>query len=288
MSTGRIVDRAFRLYRGNFLRFVTIVAVVHVPVFLISMGLAFMWADAAKGSGGQGPSLAGIAPTIVAVIVGVCAQALCSAALVKSISESYLGNAVTVGEAYRFVLPKLLTLIGASLLVGLVCGLGFLLFVVPGVIFSLWFALTSQAIVIEDVGATGGMSRSKQLAKGNLGKIFVVGLIVFLISLLINQGLAFAVRPLQPAPPDGSGTTAIFLAQGAGLIAGILVAPVSAAAFILLYYDIRIRKEGFDLEMLAQRLGSAAPPAAPGVPSQGTSADPTPPPVPDVDRPDQS
>ena len=51
-------------------------------------------------------------------------------------------------------------------------------------------------------------------------------------------------------------TVATFVSQSAGVLARILSAPIGAAAYVLLYYDLRIRKEGFDLQMLAQSVGS--------------------------------
>jgi hypothetical protein len=50
-----------------------------------------------------------------------------------------------------------------------------------------------------------------------------------------------------------------------GLVTGLaqsLVFPLTLVATVLLYYDSRIRKEGFDLEVLAQEMGSGPPPTA--------------------------
>ena len=48
-------------------------------------------------------------------------------------------------------------------------------------------------------------------------------------------------------------------------IVQILLYPVLAVTVTLLYYDLRIRKEGFDIEMMASELGGRAPAAAPPV-----------------------
>jgi hypothetical protein len=177
--------------------------------------------------------------------------------LVRGISEGYLGRDVSVGQAYGFVLPKALSLIGAALLVGLIATLGYILCIVPGVIFSLWYALTAPSIVIENLRAGAGMRRSKQLASGNLGRIFLVLLVVALISWVFGFtfqmiGQYVAAWLLAPSP-----VAATALQQLLQVIPAILVMPIGAAASVLLYYDLRIRKEGFDLEMLAERLASA-------------------------------
>lgn len=268
MGVGGILDRAFRLYKLNFVRYVTIVAIVQVPIALILFAATMV-----LGAGvAVEARIAGIVMIFVAAFLSIVGRALCNGALIKSVSESYLGNEVSVGQAYRFVLPKLWTLIWASIVVGFICALGYLLCVVPGVIFSLWLALTTQAIIIENLKASEGMKRSKALAKGNLGKIFLVGLVILLIALivgwlagllgvLVGRGLGMAQTVFGAPRP-----AAMVIRQIFSVIGQVLAAPIGAAAFILLYYDLRIRKEGFDLEMLAKRLGSG------GMPSDGAAA----------------
>ncbi|KPK76053.1 MAG: hypothetical protein AMJ79_08485 [Phycisphaerae bacterium SM23_30] len=305
MSIGQILDRTFRIYRMNFIRFITIIAVIQVPIALISLvGNALLRPAVDTQNSQQGYTIATdygyqlhagpryqtepgdesyfdeepypafetdtssfaawIAVAIFTFFLMLVGQSLCSGALIKSVSETYLGREVNVGEAYRFVLPKLLTIIGASIIVNIVVGFGFLLLVVPGVIFMLWFALTNQAIVIEDLKAFKGMGRSKELASGNLGKIFSVSFIVGLISIIIVYLLGFGGTMLVALLDNPFSLTAQIIDQFFTLIGQVLAMPISAGALILLYYDLRIRKEGFDLEMLAQTLGSAQPAAIEG------------------------
>ncbi len=255
MSVGQIIDRAFRLYRGNFVRFITVIAIVEVPLMLLGVFLQrIIQSHAGVGS----TLLAGIAVLVVSVI----ANALGQGALVKTISESYLGNSVSVEETYRFVLPKMVTLIGASFLVGLVVLVGFVLLIVPGVIFSLQLAMTTLAVVLEDKGATAAMGRSKFLASGNLGKVFLVFLVVWIIGAIVGFIFGFIGAHIAPPTVYGLGSSVAIvpslIQQLFNLVGTVLVAPISAAALILLYYDLRIRKEGFDLEMLARDLGRPA------------------------------
>jgi len=179
---------------------------------------------------------------------------LVNAALTKSVSASYLGSEVSVGEAYQAVIPKIMTLIGAGILVGLIVMFGYMLLIVPGVIFGLWYSLTNPAIIVENCKATEALKRSKALAKGNLGKIFgvlfVTGIITNLITYLFGMmGGVFSKILMSGNFVLNQICNQIFTV--AGQILGI---PIMAAAIILLYYDLRIRKEGFDLEMMAQSL----------------------------------
>jgi hypothetical protein len=290
MSIGGILDRTFRIYKDNFIRFVTIVAVIQVPIALLMIvsTSAFQRGVPVGRTTDSGPSrpddqqsrqdfgiegrrtrLAGVDqdefdPTMaifagigmaVTGILALFGQVLCRGALTKSVSESYLGNEITVGQAYRFVLPKFLTLIWAGICVALVVYLGIFLCVVPGIIFGLWFALTTPAIVVEDLKATKGMSRSKALVSGNLGKVLSVGFLVFLLGLVVTAPANY-VSSLGGIMFPSNVTLILFVNQLVSVLAQILVVPVGGTAYILLYYDLRIRKEGFDLQMLAESIGS--------------------------------
>jgi len=279
MSVGRILDRAFAIYRNNFLRFVTIVAIIEVPLALLAI-VSSSWTQTKAAArqpatferalpseepraparrydpSSETPSILGLVGMVVGTVLRLVGSMLCQAALIKNVSEVYLGHEITVGDAYRFALPKALTLLLAAICVGFVVGLGFLLLIVPGVIFALWFALTTPAIVVEGHSTGSAMSRSKALVAGNLGKVFAVGflttLLFYPVWLPLNYLFVFVGRALAP----DSATLVLFMRYFASTISQILVLPISAAATILLYYDLRIRKEGFDLQMLAQSMAS--------------------------------
>jgi len=290
MSIGGILDRTFRIYKDSFVRFVTIVAVIQVPIALLTLisTSAFRRGvpvrqqtyEPSERGGRQGreytvvegrrarvsatrQDVAGPAAAIfgglglvVAGILGLLGQVLCSGALTKSVSESYLGNEITVGQAYSFILPKFLTLIWAGICVVLLVWLGLLLLVVPGIIFGLWYALTNPAIVVENLKASKGMSRSKALASGNLGKIFCVGFLVILLSMVLSMPATYVGAFLGSFVFPNNAMLMIFVNQFFSVVANILIVPIGATAYILLYYDLRIRKEGFDLQMLAESIGS--------------------------------
>lgn len=279
MSIGKILDRTFRIYRDNFIRFVTIVAVIQVPIALLMLvstsllhrGVPILRqseyersaqdVDQDTGSLGRDESdpfmaLLGGGAMLLGGIIGMFGHVLCRGALTKSVSESYLGNEITVGQAYRFVWPKLLTLIGAGILVTLVVYLGIILLVVPGIIFGLWYSLTTPAIIVENLSATRGMSRSKALASGNLGKIFSVGFLIIIIAWVAGMAFTYPVHLLGPILFHDNAMLKIFVSQLFSVVAQILVVPIGATAYILLYYDLRIRKEGFDLQMLAHSIRS--------------------------------
>jgi hypothetical protein len=275
MSVGRIFDRAFAIYRNNFLRFVTI---IEVPVSLLSM-ISRSWINSHSWirvgtpvrqpiavkrssttpdtrSGEQPPLLFGCLGTALILLLYGVAGMLCQAALIKNVSEVYLGNIIAVGQAYSFILPRSPTLVGATICVTLVTWFGFMFFFVPGVIFGLWFFLTVPAIVVEGHGALDGMSRSKALVAGNLGKVFAAGFWATVLGYIILLPLGRLGDLGGRALFGDNMMLRSFVNHFTETLSHILIVPIWASVSILLYYDLRIRKEGFDLQMLAQSMTS--------------------------------
>ncbi len=141
MTIGQIIDLSFKVYKVNFLKFLAIVAIIQVPLTLVNLAIG-MQVPTATGSA---VNFGDAAPYVFSqVLISWLATLLSSAALIRGVSQYYLGDDVSVGGAYGNVVPKLLTLIGASILVGLVVMLGMVLFIIPGIIFMFWYTLTTQ------------------------------------------------------------------------------------------------------------------------------------------------
>ncbi len=258
MGIGDILDVTFHLYRRRFLTFLLIALVVYVPYSL----LAALLQMAATGQVAAGGSHAALALFIVSAIGGIIflwvLVPLCGAAMVHNISASYLGEDISAGRSFARAGSRLLPLLGAQWLAALVIILGCFMLIVPGVIFSLWFLLIVPVVVLESKGGSAAMGRSRELMRDNLGKGFVLGLLVGIIGATAG-GVFRAVTGAIHWPHPAIG---IFLQT---LLTAVVV-PIQTAPWTLLYYDLRIRKEAFDLDKLADALGQSVildPPSAP-------------------------
>jgi len=268
MGLLEIVDQTFRLYRRQFLLFFGIAAVLYVP-WGVLQAIPFI--------------------NVVAVILIVPFALIAGAAMTKAVSDVYLGRTTTIGQAYGYirVVPFLLTILLAYLMV---LG-GFILAVIPGIIFVFWIAFVSQVFVIEGKQYKEAIVRSKFLiGKGTWAEVIVLMFIVGIISTVI-QGVLGLVLGASTAAFEDAGRVPIHIGLVNGLIQA-LVTPLGQIAMVLLYYDSRIRKEGFDLQLLAQEMGLTPPdapdqPGEPGEPAppQDTSQPPPPPPPPQPPSP---
>lgn len=105
---------------------------------------------------------------------------------------------ITYREALQKARPYALSMFGLSLLVGLVVTGGLLLFIVPGIIFALWFSQATYVLVLEKTSVTRAMGRSRALVQGRMMPILVRYFVLFmayaaadlLIGALFSSGTA--------------------------------------------------------------------------------------------------
>lgn len=142
-----------------------------------------------------------------------------------------------------------------------------------GFFFYLRNSLAIPAAVVERLGVRSTMRRSKALAKGTKGRIFVVLLITACLYAVVGVLESPASVLILLAPKQEH-----YLAQGFTLLISFLgrtvVAPVALIGLTLVYFDQRVRKEALDLELLlegGQMPGSSAVAGAEGSPVHGQS-----------------
>lgn len=248
MGIGEILDTTFRLYREKFLTFLAISLTVYLPVSVV-VALIEVWGKNAE-AGAPTPEVN--LPLMIAGGAGYFLFALlvfplCTAAIVQTISGAYLGEEINSTSAYKLALPRLFPLLIANLLTTVLVTVGYIMCLVPGVIFTFWFWLVPTIVILEGIGPVASMKRSKSLMKGNVNKAFGLGLVIGILMVLLSLGIAFLIGllPISNA----------FIPSFLNSLSQALILPFSAGSIVLLYYDLRIRKEAFDLEQLAADFG---------------------------------
>jgi hypothetical protein len=244
------MDAAVRLYRNNFATFLTLGAVMYVPI------LTLQWTVL----GGRH-----VTPMVRAIVLVACLilwGAACYTVIVTVVSDLYTTGTVDIASAVRRGAPRIGPAISASILAGLGVSIGCLFFVIPGILlFVGWFAIPTVAI-LEPVGSTAALSRSAMLSRGIKGNIAICFLILGLLTAamnilasLIGGGLAFLVH--------GQMRTGLMMVQILTSITSMCLAALAPIMSTLLYYDARIRNEGYDIELMARSVGGAAAAPAP-------------------------
>ena len=241
MGLGDILDTTFSLYRDNFVLFAGIAAVIVIAQ-------AILRALVNAGTSGILNYLLGFAITFAF-------GALLTGALARAAAARYLGRPMTITEAFAGISGAVFTtLIVTSIIYGLVVGIGLVLLVIPGVYFFVRFIFVPQAVVLEGKSVGAAFGRSSQLVQGSWWRVFGIALVVYLIvAIIIGVVASIVVGGLVVGSVVGAAIAAVVVSA----ILGILIEPVQYIAMTLLYFDLRIRKECFDLQNLANTLDAS-------------------------------
>jgi hypothetical protein len=270
LSIGDLLDGAFRLYRRRFAFLVTIAALPLIPTGLVQ--LLFQ-----RSNGGQALAL---------IIQSVFLMPVINATLIHCVARTHDDSPPSLGEAYQVGLHRYPSLLLAVILVGLLIGipaaviggcLGLILlpgsfggsstpFILVAVVILLLLlpiftrlALINHAIVLEQCGAVDGLKRSWNLTTGWFWRTFWVstcaGILTYLIGTLPALMINFVLGLADPASASSLGPSITIAVSQIGLIAAL---PLQIAISTLLYFDLRIRREGYDLELLARRAEAPA------------------------------
>ncbi len=166
----------------------------------------------------------------IALAVSVIAATLYQGMVVGLVRDVQEGRRdSSARELIRSAAPVVGPLIGAGLLSGLGVGVGFLLFVIPGLILLTIWAVIAPVIVIERSGVLAAFGRSRQLVRGNGWRVFAAIFIVFLITAI--AGLLLSV--IGAAIASGTVVRIVFSA-----IASTLTAPIGALLAAVLYFRL--------------------------------------------------
>ena len=274
LTAGELLDHSFGIFRRLFVPLVVIQVICSGVPFLLNVY------GAARGG-------MRIGFTVIVYLIAFVLGALASAATAYLISESYLGRDLAPRAALRRAVPRIGAVMVLSLGLGLVvmvsalpallavagggafaglalqeggspgqAGTGALLMlaglamlVIPVFVFS-GLSVATTALVLENVGAGKAMSRSWALTKGF--RLRIVGLLFVVLIVLMIPFLAIGAMggAFQAEPSTGS---VVLITVASGLVS-LVIGPLLYCVLTLVYYDLRVRKEAFDLEMLAAGL----------------------------------
>ncbi len=276
LSLGEILDRTFTVYRRHFLLFMGIAAIPHLLVLVVQLLQIFLRTMPAPVAPPVTQQLQisgalvglGLLLGLLGVIVYVVAMLLSTGATVFAVSELYLGRTITIGEALRRMRGELGALFGVLTLWWLAVMAGFILLVIPGIYLVCRFAVSVPAALLENLGPRSALERSYGLTKDFAGRAFLIYVLYFVLIIaavsLFQWPFFYGLAMSRNDPAMVRVWSALM--QAGGFAAGILVTPVLTIATALFYYDLRVRKEAFDLQVMMKAAGGSVAVSG-GVPS---------------------
>lgn len=275
LGVGDILDATFALYRRNFALFAGIAALLGVPQAILSALVAALTVDSmhpgTAGSGSTGAAITGL----IAFAFGIFVVG----ALAAAISRRYLDEPISIEGAYSAVgWSGFRRLLGATLL-GVLIGIG--IFTIPVILIILTavsgigilgvldvaamlaaivlsfvvfvhLLVSPQIIVIERIPVVDAFRRSWGLVTKSFWRVFWINLLLGLMVAIVSGGVS-AVAGAILATSGGDRGTAFLASLIPGLVS-ILVQPFQLIGLTLVYFDLRVRYEGFDLEQMVRHL----------------------------------
>jgi len=212
------------------------------------------------------------------------------------VGRSVLGDRITAGEAWRIARPRLPALLLATLLTGLAligpwAGLAAMLIllgvagapggllvaigflgVIAAVVLDVWFwtmlSMSAAAVVLERQGPAQALGRSWRLVRKSFWRVFGILLLAGIIVLVASSVLRLPFTVISAAFSSGSAPLAeaikpsvasLVIGAVGSIVAGAITQPISAGVTVLLYVDLRMRREGLDLALQTATSDAQAP-----------------------------
>lgn len=289
LTLGELLDRAIQLYRHHFGLFVGIAAAPYLGLLVIQLIPRVLGVSTPATARANPLALAAPAPAVIFWFLGlevaaIVALAYVMGATVWAVSHLHLGESTSIGrslgEIKGHVAGVACTMIAAGVVSVLPLAIVFgLLFLVPGfraigrgaalaagllafllmiaaIVWAVWswlrLAVAVPALVLEDLGLFAALRRSAALTKGYLGRVFLL----YLLTLALDFALAgvFAVVAIMIGGVHHP-VMGVWAAWGAGtgFLVNVLVMPILTIGLALLFFDCKVRKEAFDIEVLLRR-----------------------------------
>jgi hypothetical protein len=168
-------------------------------------------------------------------------------AMTRAVAAEVAGEDPSLEQSYRFGFHRLGSVLVVGILVGLATIAGLIVFILPGIWIGVRLAVAIEALVVENRRGTEAMRRSWELTDGHFWHA--------LGTLLIAAVLTGVVNSLVTLPFGQSGW---FMQGLASAVATTVTMPFSALVGVLLYLDLRARKEQLSLETLRAELRASA------------------------------
>jgi hypothetical protein len=289
LTLPELLDRTFSTYRRHVWLFGGIMAAPAAVGLLYAISLQLLQFSSARTATPKTAEdvMWAVLPIAIGalafLLLSVAVYALAQGATTVAVARVYTGEAVTVGDAYRAVRSQgvwiLLTIIWSAIRVVL-AGLGVFAFsgvlayvvgfllsrvlgvliLIPGalaavavlVYFTLRYGVAVPALVLENLGPNRAIARSVELTEDYRGRIFLIMLcstVITYAAMALLQ-MPFLVAATLAGPLTASGRALNLGGAVLGSIATTFTGPIMTMGLALAYYDLRIRKEAFDLQMM--------------------------------------
>src|SRR5918999_1390317 len=269
LGIGEILDAGIKLFVRHWQTLVLSVVGLILPVQILS---ALVTASVAPEQFDLTTSETGVeegeeaefligqgAIALLSVISVLLATAVCF----KAIADAYLGVEPDWRRSLRFAVRRLGGLFGVAIVGGLLVALATLALIVPGIWLFVMYSVAVPALLLERIGPIQALRRSFRLVRGRWWATAGVLLVGYLLIGILGALVTGVVMVVPAVVAEGNTLAGALGAVVGGTLGSMLTTPYSAAVVALLYFDLRVRKEGLDLQLIAEGADVRRDPDAP-------------------------
>ena len=230
-NLGELLIETYYVYRRNFWPFLFIAAVPQGPLLIASV-------SPEPGS-------------ILFSLLGLLLIPLAAGATIYAVVRQHQVKMLDVRECFRYSLQMVVMLIVVIILVALALVASVILaFILIGVplffyILVIWF-FAPHAIIIERRDPISALGRSRELVRGNWWRVFGIGVVFVLIILGLSS--------ITTLPAVVFASLPTLLENIIAVIISAVLFPIAYIGGTLVYIDLRVRKEGYNLDMMASEV----------------------------------
>ncbi|QEC46993.1 hypothetical protein FSW04_04910 [Baekduia soli] len=265
LNLGETLDASLNVVRASWRTLAAVMLVMAVPIQLVDIAIVSATTDSYQvgsssltGAGSnttyadQGAYAAG---QVVIQVLGLVGYLLGTVACYRAIADTHLGRPTSARASLRFAARRLSAALWLTIM--LVVGLlgAFLALVVPGIFLVIAWSVAFPVLLVEGKVGRAALARSYRLVQGRwwatLGRLAVAYILVTVVTAVAS---AIILVPALAVVSDTS-FAALALDHAANLVVSLVTTPFLAAVTTFVYFDLRVRKEGFDLTRLAGDMG---------------------------------
>lgn len=289
LTLGELLDRAIQLYRRHFGLFVGIAAAPYLGLLVIQLIPRVLGVYTPATARPNPLALATMAPALTLWFLGlevaaIVALAYAMGATVWAVSRLHLGESTSIGRslgemkahvagvAFTMIAVGVVSVLPIIVIAGLLfltpglramgggaalaTGLVAFLLMIAAVVWAVWswlrLAIAVPALVLEDLGLIAALRRSAALTKGYLGRVFLLYLLTMALEFALAGVFAVMALLVGGVHHPAMGVWAAW-GVGTGFLVNVLVMPILTIGLALLFFDCKVRKEAFDIEVLLRR-----------------------------------
>jgi hypothetical protein len=270
LGIGEILDVALKIVWRNAGTLIRVVVFVVLPVQIISalLGASLVTDtsndntftfDTSNQTISHSDVNALIGYVVAVLLLGLISSTLASGACFRAIATAYLGERSGWRESLRFALKRFPSLLWITLLAGLLSVLGAIACIIPGVYLWVAFSVAVPAMMTEGVRGRRALGRSRRLVRNFWWRAFAVALLGYILTAILSGAISAIILGIGSFNASADSLSGIVSNVISQTLTKVLTTPFVAAFVTVLYFDLRVRKEAFDLQLLAQRIGVEPP-----------------------------